>query len=271
MGRLNEKVALITGGASGLGKAVVTRFVEEGAKVCVADISQEKLNELKIELGDSIVTVQGDVSLLEDNKQMVETAVSTFGKIDIFVGNAGIFDGNIGIVSMPLERLGDSFDELFGVNVKGMLYGAKVTIPELAKTDGCMILTASHASFYSAGGGPLYTASKHAIAGLIKELAFELAPTIRVNGVAPGVIATAMGSPNALGIQAPSIISGVEKSLPLPFIPNPSEYAELYVLLASEHSRVMTGTIIQADSGISIRGLAKTSGGFQIEKDPTKI
>ena len=119
---------------------------------------------MKTELGDSIVTVQGNVSLLEDNKRMVETAVSTFGKIDIFVGNAGIFDGNIGIVDMPLECLGDSFDELFGVNVKGMLYGAKVTLPELAKTDGCMILTASHASFYSAGGGPLYTASKHAIA-----------------------------------------------------------------------------------------------------------
>ncbi|WP_428911964.1 SDR family NAD(P)-dependent oxidoreductase [Niallia sp. Krafla_26] len=265
MGRLTNKVALVTGGASGLGKAVVTRFVVEGAKVCVADISQEKLNEMETLLGDSIVTIQGDVSLVEDNKRMIEKTISQFGKLDIFIGNAGIFDGNIGIAEMPLERLGASFDELFSINVKGMLFGAKLALPELAKTGGCMIFTASHASFYSAGGGPLYTASKHAIAGLIKELAFELAPAIRVNGVAPGVIATVMGSPNALGVEAPSIISGVEESLPLPFIPQPEEYADIYVLLASESSRVMTGTIIQADSGISIRGLARTSGGFKME------
>ena len=88
--------------------------------------------------------------------------------------------------------------------------------------------------------------------------------------MAPGVIATAMGSPNALGIQAPSIISGVEKSLPLPFIPNPLEYAELYVLLASEQSRVMTGTIIRADSGISIRGLAKNIWWFPNRKESNK-
>lgn len=260
MSRLYGKVAIITGGASGLGRAVVTRYVEEGAKVCIVDRSHNRLQELKTLLGDSVITVHADISELEGNIEMVKATIEAFGKIDIFVGNAGIYDGNIGITDIPLDRIEDAFNEVMSVNVKGNLLGAKVVIPELLKTEGCMILTASHASFYSAGGGPIYTASKHAIAGLIKELAFELAPNIRVNGVAPGVIATAMGNPQTLGIQVPSIISGVEQSLPLPFIPQSEDYADIYLLLASEGAKAMTGTIIQADNGISIRGLVKPSG-----------
>lgn len=266
MGRLSGKTALITGGASGLGRAVTSRFIEEGAQVCVVDLLQERLDEMKEQYGEAILTVQADISTLKGNITMVQQAVAAFGKLDIFVGNAGIFDGNIGISDLPLEKIESSFDELFGVNVKGMLLGAKAVLPELLKTNGCIILTASHASFYSAGGGPLYTASKHAVAGLIKELAYELAPKIRVNGVAPGVIGTAMGMPDSLGVKVPSVISGVEQSLPLPFIPHGEDYADIYVLLASESSRTMTGTIIQADNGISIRGLVKASGGMQLEE-----
>lgn len=260
--RLNGKVALITGATSGLGRAVAERFVEEGAHVCVVDRSQERLEEMKTHLGKAIITVHADVSTLEGNIKMVESTVEAFGKVDIFVGNAGIYDGNMGLMDLPLSRIEAAFDEVIGINVKGYLLGAKVVLPELLKTEGCMVFSASHASFYSAGGGPIYTASKHAIAGLIKELAYELAPKIRVNGVAPGVIATAMGMPKALGSQVPSIISGVEQSLPLPFIPQSEDYVELYVLLASEGGKAMTGTIIQADNGISIRGLVKTSGGI---------
>jgi NAD(P)-dependent dehydrogenase (short-subunit alcohol dehydrogenase family) len=262
MGCLEGKVAIITGATAGLGRAVAERFVEEGAKVCVVGRSQDKLNEIKFLLGDSVLCVKADVSLLEDNIKMVKAAVETFGKIDIFVGNAGIYDGNTGLVDLPLDRIEAAFDELFSINVKGYLLGSKVVLSELLKTEGCMIFSGSHASFYSAGGGPIYTASKHAIAGLIKELAYELAPKIRVNGVAPGVIATAMGMPKSLGKQVPSVISGVEQSLPLPFIPESKDYADLYVLLASESAKAMTGTIIQADNGIGIRGLVKTAGGL---------
>lgn len=260
MGRLKGKVVLITGATAGLGRAVAERFVEEGAKVCVVGRSQERLEEMKDNFGDAIITVQADVSSLEDNISMVESTVEAFGKIDIFVGNAGIYDGNTALQDLPLDRIEAAFEEVFNINVKGYLLGAKVVLPELLKTEGCIIFSASHASFYSAGGGPLYTASKHAVAGLIKELAYEMAPKVRVNGVAPGVIATAMGMPKALGSQTPSIISGVEQALPLPFIPQSEDYVELYVLLASEGAKAMTGTIIQADNGISIRGLVKTSG-----------
>lgn len=261
MGVLAGKVAIITGATAGLGRAIAERYVKEGAQVCVAGRSLEKLEQIKEKLGKSVVAVQADVSVKEDNLRMVQSTVDAFGKVDIFVANAGIYDGNTPLVDLPMEKIDEAFYELFSVNVKGYLLGAKAVIPELVKTQGCMILSASHASFYSAGGGPLYTASKHAIAGLIKELAYELAPKIRVNGVAPGVIATAMGMPKALGNQVPSIISGVENSLPLQFIPKPEDYAGLYVMLASDDSKTMTGTIIQADSGISVRGLVKTSGG----------
>ncbi|HHW37000.1 MAG TPA: SDR family NAD(P)-dependent oxidoreductase [Bacillales bacterium] len=264
MDRLAGKVALITGATAGLGRAVAERFVQEGAKVCIVGRSLERLKEIQNQLGDAVITVQADVSSLEDNIKMVNAAVEAFGKIDIFVGNAGIYDGNTSLINLPLDRIEAAFEEIFSINVKGYLLGVKVVLPELIKTEGCIIFSGSHASFYSAGGGPLYTASKHAIAGLIKELAYELAPKIRVNGVAPGVIATAMGMPKSLGLQAPSIISGVEKSLPLPFIPKSEDYSELYVLLASEGARAMTGTIIQADSGISIRGLVNTSGGSEL-------
>jgi NAD(P)-dependent dehydrogenase (short-subunit alcohol dehydrogenase family) len=260
--RLNGKAAIITGGTSGLGRAVAERFVEEGAQVCVVDVSLGRLEEMKAIYGETIVTIHADVSTVEGNIKMADSAIEAFGKIDIFVANAGIYDGNVGIMELPLERMEAAFDEVMNVNVKGYLFGAKVVLPELLKTEGCMVFTASHASFYSAGGGPIYTASKHAIAGLIKELAYELAPKIRVNGVAPGVIATAMGMPKSLGSQVPSIITGVEQSLPLPFIPESRDYVELYVLLASEGAKAMTGTIIQADNGISIRGLVKTSGGI---------
>ena len=262
MARFNGKVAIITGGTSGLGRGVAGRFIEEGAHICVADISLGRLEEMKAIYGEKMITVHTDVSTVEGNIKMVESTVEAFGKIDIFIANAGIYDGNVGLIDLPLERIEAAFDEVINVNVKGYLLGAKTVLPELLKTEGCMIFTASHASFYSAGGGPIYTASKHAIAGLIKELAYELAPKIRVNGVAPGVIATNMGMPKSLGPQAPSIISGVEHSLPLPFIPESKDYVELYVLLASEGAKAMTGTIIQADNGISIRGLVKTSGGF---------
>ncbi|MED1792798.1 SDR family oxidoreductase [Brevibacillus nitrificans] len=263
MRRLDGKVAVITGAAAGLGRAVAMRYVAEGAKVCVVDRSERGLTEMKALLGEDIITVQADVSSSTDNQRMVSAAVEAFGKVDIFVGNAGIFDGNKSMQELTLDSIDHGFAEIFNINVKGGFLGAKAVLPELVKSQGCMIFTASHASFYPAGGGPLYTATKHAVAGLIKQLAYELAPAIRVNGVAPGVIQTTMGMPKTLGPEVPSIISGVEQSLPLPFIPAPEDYADLYVMLASAGAKTMTGTIIQADNGISIRGLAKTSGGSE--------
>ncbi len=154
MGWLEGKVALVTGGASGLGRAIVERFVAEGARVAILDRSRERSEELAKSLGPNVAATIGDVTILADNQRAVSDTVKRFGQLDCFVGNAGIWDFNMSLVDLPDDRIGEAFDELFGVNVKGYLLGAKAAYRELAKTRGCIIYTVSNAGFYPCGGGP---------------------------------------------------------------------------------------------------------------------
>lgn len=252
MGWLDKKVALVTGGGSGIGRAVVERFIREGARVGILERSQERVNQAKSELGDAVVAVQGDVTRLEDNEAAVAQTVRAFGQLDIFVGNAGVFDGNTTLADMPKEKLGAAFDEIFGVNVKGYLLGAKSALPELLKTKGTMVFTASLAGLYPIGGGLLYVTSKHAVAGMIQRLAYELAPDVRVNGVAPGGTLTDLRSLDALGMSDRSIArsaAAMPKEAPPPNTPprwiDPGDHTGTYVFLASrENSGITTGAII---------------------------
>lgn len=266
MGWLEGEVALVTGGGAGIGRAIVDTFVEEGAKVGVLDVSPEALSELEREHGEAVRGVRGDVTRWEDNARAVSDVVDAFGRLDVFVGNAGIADGNASLDELPAEKLGDAFDELFGVNVKGYLLGAKAALPELVKTGGCMIFTGSFSSFNTAGGGVLYITSKHAIVGLVKELAYELAPKVRVNGVAPGVAPTRIAGLKSL--EQPKMdphLPGVEKVIPLGFMPEAADHTWAYVLLASrKRARVITGTFIVTDSGFGIRGIVQPSRGADL-------
>jgi len=265
MGWMDGKVALITGGASGLGRAIVERFLSEGARVAILDRSRERSEQLASQLG--IAAIVGDVTNLADNRRAVTDTVAKFGRLDCFVGNAGIWDFNMPLAELPDNRIGEAFDELFGVNVKGYLLGAKAAYRELAKTRGCIIYTVSNAGFYPCGGGPLYTASKHAVVGLIRQLAYELAPKIRVNGVAPGAIPTDLRGPGSLAMAQRSIAElpmkeMVERGLPLGKFPAPSDYTGSYVLLASpENSSTATGGVIICEGGIGIRGFVDAAGG----------
>src|SRR2546425_8959513 len=186
MGWLDGQVALVTGGGSGIGRAIVSRFIEEGARVGVMDRVAARTEQLRTDFGKSVVTIAGAVALLGDNKRAVAETVNAFGHLDIFVGNAGVFDRSLPLAEIPEEQLSAACDELFGVNVKGCILGAKAALPELQRTAGCMVFTASVAGMNSGGGGTIYTASKHAGVGLIRQLAVEIGPRIRVNGVAPG-------------------------------------------------------------------------------------
>src|SRR5690242_15486632 len=121
MGELEGHVALVTGGGSGIGRGVVDRFVAEGARVGVLDVSRPRLDELRAAHGDAVVTVEGTVVSFDDNRRAVEETVSAFGRLDTFIGNAAIFDAFAPLVELPAERISDAFDELFGVNVKGYL------------------------------------------------------------------------------------------------------------------------------------------------------
>ena len=261
---LEGKVAVVTGGASGIGRAVVHRFLEEGAKVCVLDRNGDRLRQMSVAMSaENLVAVQGDVTTLEDNRRAVQAAVKSFDKLDVFVGNAGVFDGFVTLERLPEETIGPAFDEIFHVNVKGYLLGAKTALPELLKTSGNMVFTTSAAGFYPNGGGPLYTASKHAVVGLIRQLASELAPSIRVNGVAPGGTITDLGTVPSVKPHAavPPDVESKEALIrsrnPLRIAMRPDDHAGAYVLLASEQGKAMTGEIIHSDGGWGVRGFSQ--------------
>jgi NAD(P)-dependent dehydrogenase (short-subunit alcohol dehydrogenase family) len=260
MGWLDGQVALVTGGGSGIGRAVVQRFIEEGARVGVMEQVAARADQLRADFGDAVIGIAGDVARLADNKRAVAETVRAFGRLDLFVGNAGIFDVYAKLADFADDKLADAYDELFGVNVKGVIFGAKAALPELTKTSGCMVFTASVAGFNSGGGGALYTASKHAVVGLIRQLAVELGPGIRVNGVAPGGTMTdlrglvSLGNDDRSSFAAPGMADQLRAHNPLHIALEPPDIAGAYVFLASRTSaRGITGTVITVDAGGTLR------------------
>lgn len=265
--RLLGEVAVVTGGASGLGLAVVRRFVSEGARVVVLDRSADRLAGLVRELGGAVRVSQGDVRCMAANRLAVERAIADFGRLDCLIGNAGVWDYSTPLADLPEDKLDAAFDEIFHINVKGYLLAAKAALPALVRSRGSMIFTLSNAAFYTGGGGPLYTATKHAVHGIVRQLAYECAPCVRVNGVAPGAIGTDLRGLDSLGTAQRSIASldlptKVAARLPLARVPTPEEYAGAYVFLASRQDNVpATGMVLNHDGGIGIRGLAQPAGG----------
>jgi NAD(P)-dependent dehydrogenase (short-subunit alcohol dehydrogenase family) len=260
MGRLDGQVALITGGGSGIGRAVVSRFVEEGARVGVMDRLADRATALRSHFGNSVVSIEGDAGVLLDNQRSVAATVETFGRLDVFVGNAGVFDVYARLADLTEDDLTRAYDELFGINVRGCIFGAKAVLPELRKTAGSMIFTASVAGLNSGGGGALYTASKHAVVGLVRELAVELGPEIRVNGVAPGGTMTdlrglaALGNDDRSQFANPAVEERLRVGNPLRLALQPDDLAGAYAFLASRRDgRGVTGTILTVDGGAMLR------------------
>lgn len=279
MSDLNDEVVLVTGGASGLGMAIVERMLDEGASVAVMDNSDSAVANLAehVEtLGalDRLYSIVGDVRSFADNEAAVSGCVERFGKLDCAIGNAGIWDFSVALVDLPAESLDAAFDELFHVNVKGYLNLAKAALPSLVTSRGSLVFTVSNAGFYPGGGGPLYTATKHAVVGLIKQLAYELGPYVRVNGVAPGAINTNLHGPVALGqqdrkIPGDKIAETIPHSIPVGVMPSPSEYAGAYAFFASRRDNVpSTGAILNHDGGFGVRGIADSRGGDDL---PSKL
>ncbi|WAP54771.1 SDR family NAD(P)-dependent oxidoreductase [Streptomyces sp. S465] len=261
MGALDGQVVVFTGAGAGIGRAVVTRYASEGARVVAVDIT-DKVKELADELGGVVIPVVADVRSWEGNVQAVAAATEAWGRVDVFVGNAGITDAARPLEDIPGHQLKAGFDELFGVNVLAPLLGVRAALDELIRSRGSVILTGSFAGANAAGGGVLYTASKHAVQGLVRQLAYELAPDVRVNGVAPGVAPTRLKGTTALGQAATdSVLDGTREALPLQEIPTVDAYSGIFTLLASRsEAAVMTGTMVSADSGLSVRGIARPGG-----------
>lgn len=273
--RLRGRVALVTGGGSGIGRAVVERFLAEGCSVGVLEISEARLAELEEAYPSRLMLSQGDATSLADNRRAVDETVQRFGALHCFVANTGVWDFGVSAEELPEDgRFDDAFGQLFDLNVKALLAGGKAAAPHLRAARGSIVMTASNASLHPGGGGPLYTAAKHAVVGLVKQLAYELAPEVRVNAVAPGGMRTALSPPAALSHVATSIADLPMEELisivsPLEFLPTPAEYTGWYVALASETDALtMTGAVIECDGGESVRGRAWSEHARQLASDP---
>jgi 2,3-dihydroxy-2,3-dihydrophenylpropionate dehydrogenase len=264
-GRFDGHGIYLTGGGSGLGRALVERFVAEGARVSVLDRSAEKNALLREAFGDAVVTTTGDVRDLGAHEAAVGFALDAFGRLDAYIANAAIWDGNVTLLDLPPAQIDAAFDEVFGVNVKGALLGAKAAAPALIESRGAIVLTLSIAALRAGGGGPLYTSSKTAGIGLVRELAYELAPYVRVNAVCPAAMATDLRGPQAFGLDQSALMANVDPDLirsayPLDYFPAPDDYVGAFLFLASRESGATTGTLIEADLGMSARGIRKVAG-----------
>lgn len=262
---LQDDVVLVTGGGSGLGAGVARTCLAEGAQLAIMDISADKLERLRGELGDGVLLVHGDATKLDDLKSCRDRVLQRFGRLNAFIGVQGIWDGNVPLREIAAEQLDAAFDELFHINVKSYVLTARVFLDLLETSEGSIVLTGSSGASYCAdGGGVLYTATKHAILGVVRQLAFEFAPKVRVNGVAPCAIGgSQLRGPRSLGLEGQSqadiprdqFQQMVEQLLPLKWLPDAADYGPLYALLASRHSRVMTGQTVAADQGLMNRAV----------------
>ena len=247
--RLENKVALVTGGASGFGAAIARRFVDEGAKVVIVDLNGEGAARVAANTGGA-VSLAGDVSKRHDIDRAVATAVETFGRLDIVVNNAGWSFRNKPIMDVTE----DEFDRVFAVNVKSIFHMTNATVPLMRKQGGgCIINIGSTGGIRPRPGPTWFYRSKGAVNLLSSAMAVELAPDkIRVNCVAPVMGETAllesfMGVPDTPENRAKFIAT-----IPLGRMSQPDDIAKACVYLASDDAGFITGVVLPVDGGRTI-------------------
>lgn len=247
--RLEGKVAVVTGAASGMGKAIAELYAREGASVVVSDLNIEGAEAVAASIttsGGKAIAIKTNVAELNDIHAMIDTAVNEYGTLDILVNNAGIMDNMapVGDVS------DDKWDLIFDVNTKGVMRAIRKAVPIfLEKGNGVIINTASTGGFSGAHAGAAYTASKHAVIGITKNTGFMYAQKgIRCNAIAPGAtmtnIAATIKNVDEFGASRTKVTQGV-----IPRVGQAEEIAQVALFLASDESSFVNGAVIAADGG----------------------
>jgi NAD(P)-dependent dehydrogenase (short-subunit alcohol dehydrogenase family) len=247
MGRLTGKIAVITGGNSGIGLATAKRFVSEGAYVFITGRRQDELDKAVAVIGSGVTGVQGDVSKLDDLDRLFATVKAEKGHVDVMFANAGI-GGMSPLGSIPEDQL----DKVFAVNVKGTLFTVQKALP-LMRTGGSIILTGSTTGSMGSPAFSVYSATKAAIRNFARCWALDLKGTgIRVNVLSPGPTATT-GLLNGLARtgRQEALLAGLASQAPLERVGNPDETAAVALFLASDDSSFMTGSEVFVDGGMA--------------------
>jgi phthalate 3,4-cis-dihydrodiol dehydrogenase len=260
-GWLTDRRALIVGAGSGIGRAVVTAFLGEGARVAVLERDEQKCSAVRAAHPEVPVTC-GDASTRAANDDAVAAAVESFGGLDVLVNCVGVFDFYRSITDLDADVLDDAFDEIFRINVKSHLHAVKAALPALQQSaHPVVLLTESTSGYYPGRGGVMYVASKFAVRGLVTALSHDLAPHIRVNGVAPGgTLGTDLRGLASLGAADRSIAAAPDRAeelaarVPLHVALSAEDHAWSYVFLASHRARGITGDVIHPDGGMGVAG-----------------
>lgn len=250
--KFKEKVALITGAGSGIGKETALALAKEGAKIMVSDINEETgqqtVDAIK-ELGQDAMFIKANVAKYEEVEKMVEATVAAYGRIDIAINNAGIGSLPARTADKPLK----AWDRVMAVNASGVFYGMKLQIQQMMKQGGGVIVnTASVAGLKGLPNNIAYTASKHAVVGMTKAAAMEYAQrNIRINAVCPAFTTTALFDPEEMDKMKEGISEKLKAFIPMKRFGNVSEISDAILWLVSDQASFVTGQALAIDGGLT--------------------
>ena len=249
--RLQDKVAVVTGAGSGMGKAIATLYAQEGAKVVVSDINEASAQAVAEKIkanGGEATFVVANVAKEEDIQNLIDTTVNTYGTVDILVNNAGIMDS----MEPAGDIVDDKWERIFAINTTSVMRATRKVLPIfLEKQKGVIVNIASAGGLHGARAGAAYTASKHAVVGFTKNTGFMYAQQgIRCNAIAPGGvetnIASTMTNINHFGASRQQLGMAIN-----PRAGKSEEIAQVALFLGSDESSFVNGTVVTADAGWS--------------------